>query len=36
VSLIATRNSGYIDTAYKSIVIIADVVTGIVPQVAAE
>jgi hypothetical protein len=36
VSLIATSNSGYIDTVYKSIVFIADVVTGIVPQVAVE
>ena len=36
VSLIATSNSGCIDTAYKSIVVVADIVTGIVPQVAAE
>jgi hypothetical protein len=32
VSLIATNSSGCLDTAYKSIVVIADVVTGIISQ----
>ena len=32
VSLIATSNSGCLDTAYKSIVVVADVVTGIIPK----
>jgi hypothetical protein len=36
VSLIATSNSGCIDTAYKSIVVVADIVTGIVPQGTVE
>ena len=36
VSLIATSNSGCLDTAYKSIVVVADVVTGITPQGTTE
>lgn len=36
VSLIATSNSGCIDTAYKSIVVIADIVTGISLQNTSE
>jgi len=36
VSLIATSNSGCLDTAYKSIVVVADIVTGITPQGTAE
>jgi hypothetical protein len=36
VALIATSNSGCLDTAYKSIVVIADIVTGIIPQGTVE
>ncbi len=36
VSLIATSNSGCLDTAHKSIVVIADIVTGIITQGTTE